>query len=242
MLVLLLAAALGGCASIPKEDRDPRDPLERYNRAVFSFNETMDRWVLKPVAEGYQRVTPEPVDRSVSHFFGNLEDIGNLFNNALQLKFDRAISDLGRITFNTTLGVFGLFDVASHMGFEKHNEDFGQTLGYWGMPSGPYFVVPFLGPSTVRDTGALVVDYGVSPYYYLSLTDEEALALGALRIVDLRAGLLSTTRLLEDAAIDPYAFQRDAWLQNRLYEVHDGDPPVSDEEMDFLDDLDGVGF
>ncbi len=240
--LLVLLPLLGGCASTAELDRDPRDPLERYNRAVYTFNDTLDRWVLKPVAEGYDAVTPEPVNRSVSNVFGNLEDVGNLVNNAFQLKFDRAVSDMGRITFNTTLGLFGIFDVASHMGFEKHNEDFGQTLGYWGMPAGPYFVVPFYGPSTVRDASALSVDYTTSPYGYLPITFEESLALGAVRVVDGRAAMLGATSLLEDASLDPYAFQRDAFLQHRRNLVHDGAPPPDEEEdMDFLDDLEGVG-
>ncbi|MFO8156397.1 MAG: MlaA family lipoprotein [Pseudomonadota bacterium] len=237
--LLLLPLLLAGCATTA--DRDPRDPLESYNRAAYTFNDTLDRWVLKPVARGYNTVTPEPVNQGISNVFGNLGDAGTLLNNTFQLKFDRAVSDLGRITFNTTLGVFGIFDVASHMGFEKHDEDFGQTLGYWGMPAGPYFVVPFYGPSTVRDTSALTVDYTTSPYGYLPVTFEDSLGLGAVDVIDGRAAMLGTTTLLDDASLDPYAFQRDAFLQHRRNLVHDGNPPPEEEEMDFLDDLEGIG-
>jgi phospholipid-binding lipoprotein MlaA len=243
-LLLLPSLLLGGCASTggPEGATSEADPLEPWNRAVYRFNRTADEWVLAPAARGYVAVTPEPVDTGVTNVFQNLEDVGNLVNNALQGKMDRAVSDLGRISFNTTLGLLGIFDVATPLGFERHNEDFGQTLGWWGVPSGPYFVLPLLGPSTIRDTAGRGGDYFVSPYDYLELTTPQAWGLYTARAVDFRASLLGTDRLLDEASFDPYAFQRDAWLQRRLNQVHDGNPPVmNEEEMDMLEGMEGVG-
>ncbi|MFP4132209.1 MAG: VacJ family lipoprotein [Thiohalospira sp.] len=244
LLLLLPLLLLGGCASTgdPEGANSESDPLEPWNRSVYRFNRAADEWVLAPAARGYVAITPEPVDAGVSNSFRNLEDVGNLVNNAFQGKMDRAVSDLGRIGFNTTVGLLGVFDVATPLGFERHDEDFGQTLGWWGVPSGPYLVLPLLGPSTVRDTVGRGGDYFVSPYDYLELTTRQAYALYAVRTVDFRAGLLGTDRLLDSASFDPYAFQRDAWLQRRRNQVHDGDPPtVEEDDMERLEDMEGVG-
>jgi phospholipid-binding lipoprotein MlaA len=219
-LVVLLATA--GCATVPGP-RDPQDPWEGFNRGVYRFNDTLDRALVKPVAEAYQRVTPELVDRGVTNFFNNLNDVVVIANDLLQLKVEQAIADLGRLVLNSTFGVAGLVDLATPYGLEKHDEDFGQTLGYWGLGQGPYLVLPVLGPSTVRDTFGFAGDIAVSPVF----TEDVALrnSLLGLRTVDLRADLLSAGRIAEVAALDEYVFLRDAYLQRRRYQVYDGNPP-----------------
>ncbi len=224
-LVILFFTLLGsGCATVQVPDE--RDPFEGFNRAMYTFNDNFDKAILKPVATGYQKVVPEAVNNSISNFFSNLDDVVVLANDLLQLKFEQTISDLGRITFNTTFGLAGLFDVASHMDLPKHNEDFGQTLGRWGISSGPYLVLPFLGPSTLRDGIALPVDWAIDPLYDIEDNDTRWGAIG-LKAVDTRAGLLRASRLLETAALDPYIFLRDAYLQRRQNLVYDGNPPQS---------------
>ncbi len=234
MLLTGIVLLLAGCASTPDEYRDPRDPLEPFNRAIFRFNDSLDRAVLKPVAKGYQAITPAPVDRGVTNFFGNIADLPTALNNALQFKFKDAVSDVGRVVVNTTVGMLGFIDVASDIGLEKHNEDFGQTLGVWGVGPGPYFVIPVLGPSTIRDTAGSFVDWYTDPLTHVE-SWEWRWGLKILRAIDKRADLLSATNILEEAALDPYAFQRDAWLQNRRYEVYDGNPPPDDDEFFFED-------
>lgn len=233
--LLLLVLVTSGCASV-QGPPDERDPFESFNRAVYKFNDAADRAVIRPVATTYREYVPRPVRSGVSNFFGNLEDVIVLLNNMLQLKFDKAASDFGRIVFNTTFGLFGLFDVATPLGLPKHNEDFGQTLGHWGVPPGPYLVLPFLGPSTIRDTAGLTVDVYSHPIFNTLVTDE-AVAWGAvgLRYIDLRAELLGATRVVDEAALDPYAFIRDAYLQRRRNLVYDGNPPP-DSQYDFIPD------
>lgn len=221
--LLLSFSLLGGCATIEGE-ADPDDPLESFNRAMYSFNDTLDRAILKPVAQGYNAVLPEPVNKGVSNFFSNIDDVVVLFNDILQLKFDQTLSDTARILFNTTIGLFGVFDVASGMDLPKHNEDFGQTLGYWGVETGTYIVWPFFGPSNVRDTVGLVADAYVNPLYDVE-PDDDRLALVVVDLIDTRAGLLSASTILEEAALDPYLFVRDAYLQRRQNLVYDGNPP-----------------
>lgn len=231
LLPLLLGLIISGCASVPGPT-DERDPLERYNRAMYSFNDGFDRYLLKPVAEGYDAVVPAPVNRSISNVFSHLDDVIVIFNDILQLKWDQTLSDVGRFTFNTTFGLCGLFDVASHMDLPKHNEDFGQTLGRWGVGSGPYLVLPFLGPSTLRDGPSLLVDWQVDPISYIE-GDDARWATIALKAVDTRAGLLRASRILDTAALDPYVFLRDAYMQRRQNLVYDGNPPTS--ELDEFD-------
>lgn len=230
-LVLLLGAALGlgGCAT--GEYRDPRDPLEPLNRVTHNFNDMLDRAVIKPLAQGYQFIMPEPADQGVTNFFNNLADIRSALNNLLQAKIGRAFSDVGRVAINTTVGILGLIDVASNMNLPRYGEDFGQTLGVWGFGSGPYIVLPLLGPSTGRDTVGLVVDWYTDPITHIS-DDEWRWALRGLDLVDTRAGLLSASRVLEEAALDPYAFVRDAFLQRRQSLVYDGNPP---DEFEFAE-------
>lgn len=221
-----------GCASTP--DAPPGDPLESFNRSVYEFNDAADRAILKPTAEGYQKVTPKPVRRGVRNFFDHLDDVTVLVNEMLQLKPERAAGTFSRLVWNSTLGLAGLIDVASSMDLPKHEEDFGQTLGYWGVDSGPYLVLPFLGPSTVRDGTGLLVDYRTDPVRYV---DDETTrwSLRGLRVLDRRAELLRAGRVLDEAALDPYSFLRDSYLQRRNYLIHDGNPPL--EDLDALDPL-----
>lgn len=210
---------LSGCAT---KATTPGDPLEGYNRAVFQFNDAVDRVALKPAATAYQRVLPGFVQTGVNNFFGNLNDVWSGANNLMQGKGAAGMSDLTRFTLNSTLGLAGLLDIASEAGLQKHNEDFGQTLGYWGMPSGPYFVLPLLGPSTIRDSAALPLDMAADPWTYVDPTSHRNWGT-ALRIVDKRAELLEASDLVEGAALDRYVFIRDGYLQRRQSQVFDGE-------------------
>jgi phospholipid-binding lipoprotein MlaA len=230
-IVAAFAAALllGGCATLPPGSKpDPRDRFERANRSVYAFNKTIDHAVLRPVARGYVKVTPLPVRRGISNFFANIDYPITIINDALQGKVHDSLRDVARFGINTVVGVGGLFDPATHWGFEKHDEDFGQTLGKWGVHSGPYLMLPIFGPSTVRDAPAKVVDHFTTPRTYLLSTNAD-LGLSVVGVVDKRAGLLDTDEMI-DSAYDPYAFLRDAWLQRREYQVRDGKVP-SDEEI-----------
>ncbi len=237
-LTLLLGAATSGCAGLGRadaaNDTENHDPFESYNRSIHNFNQDFDRAVATPVAQTYQDVMPNWADKGVTNFFGNLDDVLVLANDLLQLKFQQAASDTARIFFNTTIGLLGFIDVASHMDLPKHNEDFGQTLGYWGVPSGPYFVLPFLGPSSIRDTAGMSVDYAYfDPVVQNVQHVNSRSALFLTDFVDTRADYLSASRLLESAALDPYIFVREAYLQRRQYYVYDGDPPIDDfDEQD----------
>jgi phospholipid-binding lipoprotein MlaA len=237
LAVIAIAAMMLGCSSVPKEYRDPRDPWQSYNRAMFKFNTDFDNAFFKPVAKGYQFVTPEPVDRGVTNFFNNVADLISAVNNALQFKLSRAGTDVGRIAVNSTVGIGGLFDVATNMGLQSYKEDFGQTLGYWGLGPGPYFIIPILGPSSVRDTIGWAGDIVVDPFFSLS-QDEIYWGFVVLDAVDTRADLLAAGEILDEAAIDRYSFVRDAFLQRRHYLVHDGNPPEDDAEDIFWDDDD----
>lgn len=229
--ILLLAGSLvlGGCASNP-ELADPRDPLEGFNRAMFSLNDMLDRALFRPLAEGYQLIVPAPVDKGVTNFFNNLEDVTTAINNLLQFKIGRAANDLGRVLVNTTLGIGGLFDVASNMDLPRHEEDFGQTLGTWGVASGPYLVLPIIGSTSGRDAVGVVVDWFTDPLTYVQ-DDTLRWSLRGLDFVDTRADLLSASRVVDQAALDPYAFVRDAYLQRRRSSVYDGNPPPEEEDF-----------
>ena len=225
--LLVLAALLAGCATTG--EGGSRDPWEGFNRKSFAFNEKLDEVVLKPVATGYTKIVPGFAREGVNNFFDNLEDIGTTLNNFLQGKPKEGASDLGRFVVNSVLGVFGLWDVATPMGLEKHYEDFGQTLGVWGVQSGPYFVIPFLGPSTARDAPARVVD---PSWYYASVLDNNTLywSIWGLDKVRIRANLFQAEGVLQEAALDKYSFIRDAWLQRRRNMVYDGSPPKLKED------------
>jgi phospholipid-binding lipoprotein MlaA len=219
--VAALAAALAGCATTAS---NPADPLEPFNRAMFGFNETVDNAVLKPVARGYRTAVPAPVRTGVANFFSNLEDLWISTNNLMQGKVESALGDLMRFAFNSSLGLFGVLDVASEMGLEKHNEDFGQTLGRWGLGSGAYLVLPILGPSTVRDGLGRLLDFQTDVVTGLDHVPTRN-TLYASRAVNDRTNLLDATNILEEAALDKYTFVRDSWLQRRRSLVYDGSPP-----------------
>lgn len=218
--VILLSIALLGCAT----NGDPRDPLEPLNRGIYKFNDVVDKAVLKPVATGYKEAMPDPVRTAIGNFFSNLDDVLVLFNDLLQFKFDQAASDFSRLVWNTTVGIAGLIDVATPMGLPKHNEDFGQTLGYWGIGNGPYLVLPFLGPSTLRDAVGTAVDVHFDPVVQHTPVPERNSAI-AIHSVDTRSRLLDAEKVLDEAAIDRYVFLRDAYLQRRRGLVYDGNPP-----------------
>ncbi|MFA5913073.1 MAG: VacJ family lipoprotein [Burkholderiales bacterium] len=224
LALLLLGAlvALGGCATA---GANPDDPLEGYNRAMFRFNDGVDKALIKPVATGYKKVVPEFARTGVTNFFSNLGDIWIGINNVLQGKPGKGASDFGRFAINSTVGILGLFDVASNAGLDKHNEDFGQTLGRWGVGSGAYVVLPILGPSTVRDGfSRFVVDWHGDPLWYVNNIPTRNELIGA-RVVDGRANLLDAGRLAEEAALDPYTYMRSAYLQRRRNLIYDGNPP-----------------
>lgn len=194
------------------------DPWQGFNRAMFSFNDTLDTYALKPVAQGYKAVMPDIAEAGVSNFFDNLADVGTMFNNLLQGKFENAMQDLARVSFNSTFGLAGLIDVATPMGIEKHDEDFGQTLGYWGVNSGPYVVLPFFGPTTVRDGIAKYPDALLDPVYHLDDNGARN-AVYLTRVIDNRARLLASEKLISG---DKYTFIRDAYLQKREFAINDG--------------------
>lgn len=219
---------LTACATT-QQTAHVNDPLESYNRVMYSFNSTVDKAVTKPIAQGYNAVMPDPVNKSISNFFSNLDDITVIINDLLQFKFSQAVDDTGRFLINSTVGLAGLFDVASGHGLEKNNEDFGQTLGAWGVDTGPYIVWPLIGPSNVRDTVGLVGDYYTDPITYVTGPDARNPFI-ITRIVDNRANLLKAEKVLDEAAIDEYSYVRDAYLQRRENLVHDGNPP--EEEFD----------
>lgn len=228
-LVLAMAVSvsglLGGCAS----SGNPKDPIEGFNRAMFAFNEGLDTAIIKPVAKGYDFVLPMPVKTGVTNFFANIADVFIALNGLLQGKPGEAASDVGRVLVNSTVGILGLFDVASEMGLEKHEEDFGQTFGRWGAGPGAYVVIPVFGPRTVRDTAGLVLDVAVDP-----VADVDHVAtrntLLAVRLVSDRANLLPADKVIEEAALDKYSYIRESYLQRRRSLIHDGNPPREAEE------------
>lgn len=224
-LMLLSAAFLAGCAT----SGNSKDPIEGFNRAMFAFNEGLDGAIIKPVATGYAGVVPSPIQTGVSNFFGNIADFFIGINNILQGKVGEGVSDLGRVVVNSTIGVLGVVDVASEMGMEKHEEDFGQTFGRWGVGDGAYVVVPLFGPRTARDTVGLVVDYQADPVGKVKRVATRN-SLIALRLIDDRADLLPADKVIEEASLDKYAYIRGAYLQRRLNLIYDGNPPRSKVE------------
>lgn len=226
-IIVFLAALVSltsGCATVTKDGEIDKDPYEGFNRTMYSFNEGLDNAVLKPLAKGYNAITPEPVNKGVTNFFNNLADVGSAINNLLQMKLSRAANDVGRVLINTTIGLLGFVDVASNLDMPSYKEDFGQTLGTWGSESGPYIVLPFFGPSSGRDAIGLVVDWFTDPVTYIE-DDTTRWSLRGLNVVDTRADLMNASRVLNQAALDPYIFTREAYLQKRRSEVYDGNPP-----------------
>lgn len=225
------ALAIGGCASSQGPGANV-DPLEPMNRAVFAFNDTLDKYALEPAATAYRDYVPETVRFVAGNMFENLRDVWTSVNNLLQGKPGRAASDFGRVVVNTTFGFLGMGDVASELGFPKHREDFGQTLGVWGVPTGPYLVLPFFGPSNFRDGPALVVDGYADPVAPLISDVSTRNVVYGVRVLDGRASLLGASGVMDDIALDRYLFMRDGYLQRRRSLVYDGDPPPLDDVYD----------
>ncbi len=226
-VVLAMLLALQGCATVANPD--PRDPLESFNRSMFSFNDTLDRAVLKPVATGYVAVTPSWMRKGVTNFFGNLADVWSAVNNGLQLRGKEMGDSIGRVMVNSTIGLVGLVDVASDLHIERHSADFGLTLGRWGVRPGPYVVLPLLGPYTLREVAAIPVDQQGN---LINHVDDEPTRSGLvlLNLVDTRATYLRAGDVMEGAALDKYSFTRDAYLQRQRNRDYDGNPPDDDKD------------
>ncbi len=245
LVCLTLTGALGGCASTAK---DARDPLEGWNRGVQTFNDHLDDYAVKPIAKGYQWIMPSFADQGVSNFFSNINDIGVTINDLLQFKLAQTGLDGSRFLVNTVAGVGGLVDVASMIDLPKHDEDFDQTLGYWGVPSGPYLVLPLLGPSSPRGVSGLVGDAAMNPFTYLGFGVYPGIESGlgsaisggafALNAIDLRADNLTTEKVASEAAVDRYEFFKNAYFQRRDYLVHDGKVPSGHEAFDIDKEFD----
>lgn len=236
---VVVSMTLAGCAATPSTDT-ANDPWVGWNRGTQSFNDTLDSAVIKPLAQGYQWVTPQFVDDGVTNFFSNINDVGVTINDVLQFKMTQSGMDMGRFLINTTAGVGGLVDVASMISLPKHKEDFGQTLGYWGVPSGNYLVLPIFGPSSPRDTVGLVGDALFNPLTYISIfggVAANAATAGAkvLDVTDQRAHLMTTEKILDEGAVDRYDFIKNSYQQNREFLIKDGNPS-NDADPDLLDD------
>jgi phospholipid-binding lipoprotein MlaA len=227
-MVMLLAGSIAGCATT---GQNPRDPIEPVNRAIFAFNDGLDRAIIKPVAEGYRAVMPGMLRTGVTNFFSNIEDVWIAVNNLLQGKAEAGLGDVMRVAINSTFGLLGVIDVASDAGLDKHSEDFGQTLGRWGFGSGPYLVLPFFGPSSLRDGIGWMFDSGADPVVHIGDVGTRNTAY-VVRVADRRANLLDATQMLEEAAIDKYTFTRESYLQRRRSQVYDGSPPRDEPEAD----------
>jgi phospholipid-binding lipoprotein MlaA len=234
LLALLGAGLLPACATLPPGERDPRDPYERFNRSTYRFNDALDRNVARPVATAYVKVTPAPVRSGAGNFFRNLGSPTVIVNNLLQAKPRAFFTDTLRLVINTTIGIGGLFDPATQLGLPAGEEDFGQTLGRWGVPSGPYVVLPLLGPSTVRDTAGFAADQFTDPKMYLVKDIWVSVGLTVAGLVDLRASLLGTDEVLANS-FDPYVFMRNAYLQRREFQVTDGKSGGQAEEFEIFE-------
>jgi len=226
LLVALLL--LAGCATTG--EKNPLDPWEGMNRKTHAFNVALDDNILKPLVTDYVNVVPGFVREGVNNFFDNLGDVGNGLNNILQGKPGPGVSDLGRFAVNSVFGIFGLWDIASPLGLERHDEDFGQTLGVWGVGSGPYLVLPFLGPSSARDGPARLVDPQFFLYTYGIQSNAAGWVMWGTDKFRTRANLIQAERVLDEAAIDKYSFIRDAWMQRRVSQIYDGNPPRPKED------------
>lgn len=235
-LVVIAMSLLSACATqrpaAPKEERAASDPWEPFNRRVTAFNDNVDKVTLKPLAKAYQAVLPDFVETGIHNVFSNLRGPLHIVNNLLQGKLKRSGRETGRLLVNSILGLGGLLDVGTNIGWEAAPEDFGQTLAVWGVGDGPYLVLPFLGPNTLRDAFAIPLDSAADPVYYLE-PDSHRYGVVALRLIDMRARLFTAEALIEDS-FDRYLSIRESYLQNRRFQVYDGDPP---EDEDFYDDI-----
>jgi phospholipid-binding lipoprotein MlaA len=227
-LINSLTLVLSGCASVntPQEQKQEMiDPYESVNRAIFKFNTKADKYVIKPVAITYSKALPDTIQSRVTHFFDNLRDVTTSANDLLQGKFGQFAHDASRFVINSTIGILGTFDPASHLGLERHKEDFGQTLAVWGYENSAYLVLPILGPCTVRDTAGLAVDYYALSVWPLVESDKAKYALVGLDLLDIRAQMLKTEDVVKAIAVDEYVFNRDAYLQRRKFLITDGETP-----------------
>ncbi len=234
IFILGLLLSLAACSGVETKGIDNSDPYENVNRKIYGFNDGLDRAVLQPVAEGYTNITPEPVRSSITNFFDNITYLNVILNDILQGKFDQAMGDSLRFLYNSTLGIGGLFDVSTPMGLARHDEDFGQTLATWGVDQGAYGVLPLLGPDTARNTPNMVTEILLNPLTYVS--GGVLIPVTALGLVNTRANLLDETQLRDDAAVDPYSFTREAYLQQREYNIYDGNPPLDGYDDIFEDE------
>jgi phospholipid-binding lipoprotein MlaA len=218
----IVALGISGCASF--KAAAPGDPLEPINRGIFSFNNTFDHYLFKPIAKGYDTVVPGPVKTGVSNVFQNVSDVQSIVSDVVQLKPAKLGDDLGRVLLNSTIGLVGIFDLATPMGIERGDEDFGQSFGYWGIGAGPYLMLPFMGPSSLRDVVGRGIDGQIDPVGFVSSVPVRN-SLQGLRVVDARVGLFPTETLMNQAALDRYTFLRSAYLQRRESQVLDGKRP-----------------
>jgi phospholipid-binding lipoprotein MlaA len=240
---LVISITLAGCASTGTTVPNPNDPWAGWNRGTQTFNDHLDKAILKPLAKGYDWITPEFVNEGITNFFSNINDVGVTINDLLQFKLTQSGMDAGRFLINTTAGVAGFIDVAKMVDLPKHKEDFGHTLGFWGVPSGPYLVLPFFGPSSPRDTFGLVGDALFNPLTYVSVFGGAAVnaATAGAKVVDItdrRAHLMTTEKIVDEGSVDRYDFIKNSYEQNRDYLIHDGnlpddtDPDLNDESSD----------
>jgi len=234
---VLVISMLGGCASNPPKDQ-AYDPIEKVNRGTYWFNNQLDKFLLKPLSEGYVAVMPKKGRIMVSNFFDNAQYADTILNDFLQGKGAQGVSDVGRFVINTTLGVGGFFDPATPIGLEKHEEDFGQTLGVWGVGQGAYLIFPVYGPNTARDAPGLAVSTATSGVFWAGvfLSAPVTVPVSILAAVDLRSRASNAIRFVNESALDPYVFTREAWVQHRTFLIYDGNPPETDFEDEFGDD------
>ena len=234
IIILALLIWLTGCATTDNQQLIP-DPLEDVNRAVYKFNDGLDTYVAKPIAQVYD-FTPDPLQNMIRNFFNNIDDVMTVVNDILQFKLEQSFMDSMRIVTNTSFGAAGLFDVATAWEMPRHNERFADTLGYWGVESGPYIVIPFWGPSSLRDAPALVVDIYTYPLGYIYPVNVRN-SLQGLKMVNNRANLLGTSELIKDVSVDEYSFVRDSYHQWRQNQIYDGNPPLEIPQGFDPDDL-----
>ena len=238
LLLGVMTTFFVGCASIPDgQPKSKKDPWELVNRNVFSFNESLDKYLVKPLTQTYEFIVPEFIRNRLSNVFANIGDVYTAVNQLLQGKPKTAFDDLTRVIINTTMGIGGIFDVATDAGLEKHNEDFGQTFGVWGIKDGPYMVLPLLGPSNVRDTVGWFADLQTD--ILINYINDIPLrnTITGVRVIDQRSKYLNSSNLLEEAAFDKYTFVRDAYIQRRRNRIYDGNPPLIEEDDDIPEDM-----
>ena len=236
-LLLIILVSGGGCTTLDGPP-NPDDPYESFNRSMFAFNEGVDKYAFKPLAKGYNFIMPDFASKGVTNFFSNVDDIVVFFNQLLQFKLRAAAATSARVVFNTSFGLFGLIDVATDFGIPKQNEDFGQTLAVWGVPSGPYLVMPFIGPLSVRDTAGLAVDWTFFDPVFNRQTLRASIATLTIKYIDIRAGLLKASNIIDETVPDKYAFVRDAWKLRREFLIYDGNPPADFTEEELFNDED----